>query len=968
MKAVARYPSTIDNLPITPFLDEAASLLAGPERALVLTAETGAGKSTAMPLALLEHFPGKILMLEPRRIAALAVASRVASLLGEEVGETSGYRMHLETCVSKKTRFEVLTEAILVHMLQTDPSLEGVSVVVLDEFHERSVHTDLALAFLKDAVALRDDLHILVMSATMDAERVASYLGCRTFSVPGRLFPVDVRYRPYADIAETALLQRWNGRDDIAGKAARAVLDELALADMQNSRTSVREADEAYVKGDILVFLPGLSELTRARDYILEALPGIGLMSANSTACVDVQILHSSTPFAEQKRILAGNTGKNIRRVILASSIAETSITVPGVTVVIDSGLSRESRYSQAAGMNRLVTLTESEFSAGQRTGRAGRIAPGKCIRLWSEADTRIKDAPPELMHTDLMPVVLECALWGARDIGALDWLDAPPESTWNSCADLLKTLGCLENDGAITRKGRDALSLGVHPRIACVALADRTGAACSKPDALDFACKYGAQVSRGMNAAAVRREEERLRAALEKRLAAISDARVSKQTNRKSSDNASASSMVQSSDNASSAFVAQSADKASAAFTACGALCLLAGFPDRLAHHAGGGVYQFPSGRKAFLPREYLAKTNDAALPEWIIAPDADAGEREGRIYRWETVAEHAPKADDALSVWLAAHQNVRVEAEFVGAAGAQKLKKTEYTCFGEIILKERRLEATASDSASAWETLVRKDGIRALPWSDACDAFLLRWEFRVRHLQGAVKADKTLDLTASALANALPADTACKERSASSARAAGAHASKAGDALSAKYAGAHALSVNNDCGARTDLSADDAVSATAVNYADACLKELAGHPEKWLTAFIPRDGRLTAETVLQALRYALDGEGVDRDVPLRLKLENGRERRLTYEVLEKAEGPVPVLEVIIQQMFGCTETPRVMGEPVLLRLLSPARRPLQITKDLGGFWKNTWPEVCKEMKGRYPKHNWDHTRFVDE
>lgn len=894
MKAVARYPSTIDNLPITPFLDEAASLLAGPERALVLTAETGAGKSTAMPLALLEHFPGKILMLEPRRIAALAVASRVASLLGEEVGETSGYRMHLETCVSARTRFEVLTEAILVRMLQTDPSLEGVSVVVLDEFHERSVHTDLALAFLKDAVALRDDLHILVMSATMDAERVASYLGCRTFSVPGRLFPVDVRYRPYADIAETALLQRWNGRDDIAGKAARAVLDELALADMQNSRTSVREADEAYAKGDILVFLPGLSELTRARDYILEALPGIGMMSADSTACVDVQILHSSTPFAEQKRILAGNTGKSIRRVILASSIAETSITVPGVTVVIDSGLSRESRYSQAAGMNRLVTLTESEFSAGQRTGRAGRIAPGKCIRLWSEADTRIKDAPPELMHTDLMPVVLECALWGARDIGALDWLDAPPESTWNSCADLLKTLGCLENDGAITRKGRDALSLGVHPRIACVALADRTGTACSKPDALDFACKYGAQVSRGMNAAAVRREEERLRAALEKRLAAISDARVSKQTNRKSSDNASASSM------------AQSAEKASAAFKACGALCLLAGFPDRLARHAEGGVYQFPSGRKASLPREYIEKTNDTALPEWIITPDADAGEREGRIYRWETVAEHAPKADDALSVWLAAHQNVRVEAEFVGAAGAQKLKKTEYTCFGEIILKERRLEATASDSASAWETLVRKDGIRALPWSDACDAFLLRWEFRVRHLQGAVKADKNLDLTASALANALPAD--------------------------------------------------------------ACLKELAAHPEKWLTAFIPRDGRLTAETVLQALRYALDGEGVDRDVPLRLKLENGRERRLTYEVLEKAEGPVPVLEVIIQLMFGCTETPRVMGEPVLLRLLSPARRPLQITKDLGGFWKNTWPEVCKEMKGRYPKHNWDHTRFVDE
>ena len=845
----AVYPSSIANLPITPFLDEAASLLAGPERALVLTAETGAGKSTAMPLALLEHFPGKILMLEPRRIAALAVASRVATLLGEEVGETSGYRMHLETCVSARTRFEVLTEAILVRMLQADPSLEGVSVVVLDEFHERSVHSDLALAFLKDAVALRDDLHILVMSATMDAERVASYLGCRTFSVPGRLFPVDVQYRPYADIAETALSQRWNGRDDIAGKAARAVLDELASP-----------SDD----GSVLVFLPGLSELNRARDCILDALPDRGL----SESAVEICILHSSTPFAEQKRILSGadeqgtlskarGSEKRMRRVILASSIAETSITVPDVTVVIDSGLSRESRYSPAAGMNRLVTLTESEFSAGQRAGRAGRIAPGTCIRLWSEADSRIKDAPPEIMHTDMMPVVLECALWGARDIGALDWLDVPPESAWKTCSDLLKTLGCLEADGAITQKGRDALSLGVHPRIACVALAD--GA-----DALDYACRYGAQVSRGMNAAAVRREEERLRSALEKRLTSRG-ARASKQTNLQSSD--------------------------SVCLQGAGALCLLAGFPDRLAHHTGGGVYQFPSGRKASLPREYLAKTNDAALPEWIIAPDADAGEREGRIYRWEEAgapalkADSALSADQALSAWLAAHQSVRVEAEFVGAAGAQKLKKTEYTCYGEIILQERRLEATADDSASAWETLVRKCGVRALPWNDACDAFLLRWEFRVCHLAGAPKAD-----------------------------------------------------------------------------------DLAAHPETWLTPFIPRDGRLSAQTVLDALRYALDGEGVDRDVPLKLKLENGRERRLTYEVLDKAEGPIPVLEVIIQQMFGCTKTPTVMGEPVLLRLLSPARRPLQITRDLAGFWQNTWPEVCKEMKGRYPKHNWNHTLFVDE
>ena len=433
-----QYQKEISSLPITPYLDEICSTLKkSSSHFLVLTAETAAGKSTAMPLALLDHFSGDIVMLEPRRLAVLNIASRVADLLGEIPGETCGYQMHLESKISSKTRFTVLTEAILTRKLQNDPSLEGISVVVVDEFHERSIHADLALAFLKESMTLRDDLFVVVMSATINTERISHYLNAPVFHVPGRQFPVAVEYA--GDMTPV-----------------QAVMKELG-----KRKTDV---------GSILVFLPGIADIKRTKTELEEAC-----------ADAEVLVLHSSVNFDEQRKVLqplaasfadCNKVSCTRRRVILSSAIAETSLTVPDVTVVIDSGLSRINNFNRAAGMETLVTRNESEFNAEQRAGRAGRVALGRCVRLWKEADVRTTEIPPEILRADLTTLVLECAEWGITSLQKLSWLDEPSESSWEAAGCLLKSLGCISLETKqITNLGRAVLILGVHPRLACVVL-----------------------------------------------------------------------------------------------------------------------------------------------------------------------------------------------------------------------------------------------------------------------------------------------------------------------------------------------------------------------------------------------------------------------------------------------------------------------------------------------------------------
>ena len=798
-----KIPAGLQTLPICPYLEKIVdALLLSRSRFLVLTAETAAGKSTAVPVAFLGRVPGKIVMLEPRRLATIAIADRIASVLGERAGETAGYRVHLDSKVGPATKIEIITEAILTRRIQGDPSLEGISVVILDEFHERSVHTDLALALLKDIMNLREDLYVIVMSATIDTGKIAAFLGAPVLSVPGRRFPVSISHA--ADLASRSDMS-------IAEKTARVISRCLESGG-----------------GSILAFLPGLYEISRTR----ELLEGLGS---------EVLVLHSSVPLAEQRKVLSSpdssDSSASVRRVILSSSIAETSLTVPGVSVVIDSGLSRTVRFNVAVGMDRLVTETESEFQATQRAGRAGRLGPGSCIRLWTERDVRVSETPPEITRTDIVPLVLECALWGVQTVDGLDWLDPPNEGSWQTARELLSSIGALGDDGLITAKGRALASLGVHPRIGSVALAGEVG----------LAAKYGVYTDNP-------RERERFRADLERRVSsAVRDP---------------------------SAWRGMDASE-----ELSGPMALLEGFPDRIARHQSDGIYQFPSGRLAALPPD--VRKNTARPPEWIVAPDVDAGERTGRIYAFEILPEAEAQA------WLDRH----------AARG-----------FGDFFLG-RFVDPGWKAHQNAQDHVRENSAFRA-PRRNGFSRFSRR-RVRVDSQGGSLVASVVRRFRIIFDPRAVCAEDCAR---------------------------------NAKSGSKRIISAESAASESSL------LDSL----EDWLVPFLPASGVISESLLLDALRYRLDGSFVDREAPSRITLPNGLSRPLSYEELVPGEGPVPVLETRLQDLYGCADTPRVAGTPVLLRLLSPAHRPMQTTRDLAGFWKGSWQEVRKDMRGRYPKHDW--------
>ncbi|MBQ7618737.1 MAG: ATP-dependent RNA helicase, partial [Treponema sp.] len=629
----------IKNLPIYSHLEEICKALkSSPSRFLILTAETGAGKSTAVPLALLEEFPKKILMLQPRRLAAVNVASRVAELLGERVGQTAGYKVFLENKTSESTRLEVMPEAILTRRLHADPRLEDASVVVLDEFHERSINADLALAFLKEAMQLRDDLFVIIMSATIDVRRIARFCGtvgateaesktgnaaqtanegkaknagqfeadsktikpAPVLEIPGRTFPVQFYYKPELSVAA----------------AVRWALSGLATETSSKPKTA-GAAETAFTPKtagrSILVFLPGIYEINKT----------FSELSGEISPAVQIERLHSSVSFDEQKKILSP-AAPGATRVILSSSIADTSLTIPDVVCVIDSGLSRVSVMDNNVGATRLVTMPESEFSAAQRSGRAGRTQEGVCVRLWSQNEPRSKNPLPEILHSDLSELLLECAEWGSQDPAALEWLDPPAPSSWETARELLRLLNCLDKNGQITRLGRAALRLGIGPRLGCAAIYG--GAA--------FVLPY----SQYKDSAPALQKKFVLN--LERRL-----------------------------------------EEAGAQIAGLQKIPdpLLAGFPDRLAHRtADAGVYQFPSGRLAAL-KDYKGGLG----PEWIVAVEADAGSSQGAIYSY--------KALDSVQLeeWILSRAQKKVVCDFENG----KVVKTEFTQYGKIVLNQKTL-----------------------------------------------------------------------------------------------------------------------------------------------------------------------------------------------------------------------------------------------------------------------------------
>jgi ATP-dependent helicase HrpB len=835
----------LSGLPIDAVLPALRSALAG-ARNVVLQAPPGAGKSTVVPLALLgESWASakRLVMLEPRRLAARAVAQRMARTLGEAVGRTVGYRMRLDTRVSRDTRIEVVTEGVLTRMLQADPALEGTALVLFDEFHERSLQADLGLALALDAQAnVAPELKLLVMSATLDARSIADSLGGAPVIVAeGRSHPVEVQF-----VGKGAPL--------LPGDPMRAGLasPERVLAPVV--KRALREQP-----GDVLVFLPGAAEIRRVDSL---------LASASLPASIRVLPLHGELAVAEQDRALApGDAGT--RKVILSTNIAETSLTVEGVRVVVDSGLARRSVFDPVSGMSRLTTRRISRASAEQRSGRAGRLGPGACYRIWS-AEAHRALAPystPEILEADLAPLALELAAWGARDANELRWLDPPPAAMLASARDLLERLGAIDPSGRITAHGRAMAALAVHPRLAhmllkardlgSVELAARLAALLSDRDILvrggeprDADVRARLDLLRGSGEAqrgesfAVQRARRAARA-LARQLGSGAEEHPQKE-----------------------------------GFAEAGPLLAFA-YPDRIGRRRSGepGRYLLANGRGAF-----FAEAQSLARQELIVAVDLDDREREARILL------AAPLEPSELALHFA--ERIETVRSIEWSEREQAVVAREKTRLDALVLGEKPLAAVPPDEARVvLLEAVRTMGLEALPWSR-----------EARELQARMELMRRLS----------PPVPGASER-----------------------IGWPAVD-------------DEALAATL---------------ERWLAPWlegITRRAELARVDLADALRALLSWDEqrqLDALAPTHLEVPSGSRVRVDY--LDELS---PLVAVRLQEVFGLTETPRIAGGrvPVTFKLLSPAQRPVQITRDLASFWQSAYADVRKALRGRYPKHYW--------
>ncbi|MBN1519332.1 MAG: ATP-dependent helicase HrpB [Spirochaetales bacterium] len=671
------------SLPIAPRVGDIARALEAGH--LVLSAETGSGKTTYLPAALLEAMVGSgaILVLEPRRLAAVSAAVRASWLLGQKPGDSVGYRVRGATTAGPSTRLWYLTYAVFLRMVQDDPFLDGVRLVIFDEFHERSAVGDLCLAYALEAAGARDGLSIMLTSATLADPRLSLWLGASTMDVPGRTYPVDLAYLPSKD------------------RPVAAVADGVDLA---LSRTS----------GDVLAFLPGARELAECAS----------LVRARHTD-VDALVLHGSLPL-EAQRLVIDPPPAAPRRVVLATSVAETSVTVPRVGAVVDSGLSRLSLYDARLGMNRLSTLRSSDAEAEQRRGRAGRLGPGLCVRCWDRSDKLAPAREPEILRTELAGIALECAVRGAVRPADTRWLDAPPPAAWAAGLDLIRELGFVGTDCGATERGRAAAGLGADPRAAASVLsaveADPGGpdahAACllaalgTERDAADF----------GQSQAL----DERVRFALDggggqRGAAILAEAR---RLYRRATGG-------------------QWSEAAARAAASEPGRLLAPGYPDRLARPRPDGFWEFRSGRQA-RPGPGLPVSG------WVVAVDVDAGDRQGRIHR-------AAPVDDAVALAVLSKSAVQETVTEWKGLEARRVRRSRS---GVFTLAETRLpRPSGGDLARAVADRLAAEGVDWLPWCGQAEAMLTRIRYASRH--GAFEAPAWLDdarALATVLAESLP------------------------------------------------------------------------------------------------------------------------------------------------------------------------------------------------------------------
>lgn len=805
----------IKHLPIEPLLPRILNLLES-GCLLVLAAPPGTGKTTRVPLAL-RNAPWlqgrKLLMLEPRRLAAKAAASYMAHLLGERPGQTVGYRTRLDSCIGPTTRVEVVTEGILTRLLQDDPELSAYGLVIFDEFHERSLQADLGLALAYDCQqGLRPDLRLLVMSATLDSERVSRLLGdapCLQCTAP--LFPVDIQYVPArsADWLEVLIAELW-----------RLLRDET---------------------GSLLVFLPGEAEIRRVIRHLEDRVPAEAL----------VLPLYGQLS-SEQQALAIQPASPGLRKIVLATSIAESSLTIEGVRLVIDSGWVRQPIFDAGSGMQRLETLRLSSASADQRAGRAGRSGPGICVRLWSE-DEHARLMPftsPEILHSDLSAMVLELAQWGVREPSQLSFLDEPPSAHWTQALSLLGRMGLLDVDWRITDRGRAALVTGLAPRLGHMVaqargmglgrLAADTAALLMERDVgghdsgVDLANRLALLWGEIEPSASQRGPLKRVREA----------ARRLHRTETEIADSVHHLGRV-----------------------------LALAYPDRIARRRPGKAprYLLANGRGV-----YLEDHDPLGAASWLVVADLDGKARESRVYLAAALTEA-----DLSSLPKEAFETQ--EAVFWDET-SQMIRVVERVRLGAIIVSEKTLDIADPQAVlDLWCMTLRDQQLRTLPWTD-----------ELRQLQARVAVARKLE---------------------------------------------------------PDLwpAMDDASLMET-------LPEWAG----WYLQGITRLSDLADFPLRAALEGLLEGgqlRKLNTLLPLEWMAPTGFASCIDY-----LQENGPVLSIKLQEMFGITETPRIAGGriPLTLHLLSPARRPVAVTRDLASFWQQGYADVRRDLRGRYPKHPW--------
>jgi ATP-dependent helicase HrpB len=798
-------------LPIDAVLDDLSRTLEA-HHAAVLVAPPGAGKTTRVPLALLDApwtKGKKIVVLEPRRIAARASADRMAKSLGERAGETVGYRVRFGSKISRATRIEVVTEGIFTRQILDDPELSGIAAVLFDEFHERSLDADLGLALARDAqLGLREDLRILVMSATLDGARVAKLLGeAPVVESEGRAFPVETRY---------------------LGRKADAQVERQ----MADAIASALRADS----GSVLAFLPGAAEIRRTQNFLSERV---------HDASIEIVPLFGALDAAVQDRAIAP-APKGTRKVVLATSIAETSLTIEGVRIVVDSGLARVPRYEPDIGLTRLETVRASRAAADQRRGRAGRTEPGVCYRLWDEPQTASL-APytqPEILSADLSSLVLDLAQWGVSDPAALSFLDPPPQPAWKEAKGLLTELNALDGDGRITTEGQSLRALALPPRLARMIVdSHRAGAGEAAAEIAAILTERGL----GGDSADLDHRRDQFRRDRSPRAASARDLA------RRWASQVAAS------------------EKAGQQEDLSTGLMLAYAFPDRVARNRGNGTFVLANGRGAA-----VEQTSSLARAPYIAIGEMTGTAASGRVLLAAQIAE------DDIERHFAEHIDTADEISFDRAAMALRARRKRV--LHAITLSEATLAVSPSeDTARIFADGLIAAGLDRLPWSKAAK----QWRDRVMFLRKA-EGESWPDLS------------------------------------------------DNGLIARRD---DWLVPAL---YDRIALKDIsAGDLSDALMALLPWEMRARLE----------------REAPTHFEAPTGSVLAIDYEA---EQGPT--IAVRLQELFGLNTHPSIAAGkvPLVLELLSPAQRPVQVTRDLPGFWRGSYAAVRSDLRGRYPRHPW--------